>query len=158
MMKERMPKKERMIDMVSISRLNYVLYCSILLVSVVVIYFAVAEYMMYARQQPTDYVTVSITRNDVDNFADGFHPFVVMTAGTEASSMIEIEMTSAAYSARFSSGEYVTNYTAFAILPKKAYSTEFNITATATDKNGVTHKKHTSFKTKPEPEAVFKIG
>jgi hypothetical protein len=141
----------------SLSRLTYILYIGILLVAVVVLYFVIAEYVMYANQLPKEDIIVNVTSNEVQSFADGFHPVLVIDAAAREKSIIQIKLASAAYSTQYSSGDYVNNYTTLAILPTNTFSTDFNITATATDNEGNTFYRKTYVKTGEEQKVVFGV-
>jgi len=149
--------KQKIDQIITLSRMTYVLYIGILLVAVVVLYFVIAEYVMYAHQLPKDDLFINVTSNDAQSFADGFHPVLVIDAAAREKSIIQIKLASSAYSTQYSSGDYANNYTALAILPTNLFSTDFNITATATDKEGNTFYRKIYIKTGEEKNVVFGV-
>jgi hypothetical protein len=150
-------KKQRRTDTIPASRLTYILYIGILVLAVAVLYFSVAEYILYSQQLPKEELSLNITSNGAESFADGFHPVLVITAAAREKSAIQIKLSSAAYSTQYSSGDYVNNYTALAVLPTDAFSTEFNVTATASDKNGKVLTRMAAVTTQQEPKVVFGV-
>jgi uncharacterized membrane protein len=138
-------KKNRLVDLIPLSKQVYVLYSVILIVAVFMAYLAVVEYFRISVELGEG-LNASVTQNSVETFADGIHPYI-----------ITVKLASTAYTTEYSSSDYVTNYTAFAILPRNAFSTEFNITVTA---SGATweNRKEIRTMTKEEPKVMFKVN
>jgi len=149
-------KKTRLVDLIPLSKQVYVLYSVILIAAVLMAYLAVVEYFRYAVELEED-LNVNITQNSVETFADGIHPFIVVSVNANEDSIITVKLASKAYTTEYSSSDYVTNYTAFAILPRNAFLTEFNITVIASSQTGET-KKEIKTKTKEEPKVMFKVN
>ncbi|MBW2972546.1 hypothetical protein KY359_05920 [Candidatus Woesearchaeota archaeon] len=149
--------KKRIGDLFSLSRINTALYVCIFILAAFIIYYVIAEYMMYARSIPEEDLRVDISKNAVEQFSDGFHPLVVVEASARKPCTIDVRLESAAYSGQQSSGEHVNNYTAFFILPETAFSTEFNLTVTATAKSGMMWVDKQALATQPKPEVLFKV-
>jgi len=151
------PKPRRIGDLFSLSRLNYAMYIMIAILLTLIVYFVIAEYLMYKGQLPTENLDVRIAKNDVEGFADGPHPVIVVEASTRKKSMIDVRLISPVYSTQQSSGDHITNYTAFFILPKSAFSTDFNLTVTASGEEGGVFSEKMALRTPAEPEVVFNI-
>jgi hypothetical protein len=139
-------------DFLSSSRMMYILYVAILILAVLVVYFAITEYIIYSSGLPRDDFTLTVTDNAVQSFADGQHPVLVISASSRQSSLIQFRLLSAKHKEHYSSGEYVNNYTALAILPKDAFSTQFNITAASYDKKGNVLMRIATATTKDKPK------
>jgi hypothetical protein len=157
-MKEKTEKRKKLVDMTPVSRLTYALYIGILVLAATITYFVVAEYYIYSSEQGNNFVSIEVINNGVDTFADGAHPFLVVTVTPKEESSTEIDLASAHYRTKYKSEEYMMNYTALMILPDTAYATEFNITATAKTRDGRKYTRITTVKTKEAPDVKFKIG
>lgn len=145
-------------DLFTLSRVNKVLYIFIALLAAFIVYFVVTEYMMLSEQLPKEALHAGITRNEVQSFEDGFHPVIVVDTSARQPSIIQIKLASAVYAVQQSSGEQVNNYTAFFVLPENTFATEFNMTVTATSKNGGVLTRRQTFITKENQEVLFKVG
>ncbi|MBI5880798.1 hypothetical protein HZB90_01570 [archaeon] len=157
-MKEKTEKRKKLVDMTPVSRLTYALYIGILVLAATITYFVVAEYYIYSSEQGNNFVSIEVMNNGVDTFADGAHPFLVITATAKEESSTEIDLASAHYRTKYKSEEYMMNYTALMILPDTAYATEFNITATAKTRDGRRYTRITTVKTQEAPDVIFKVG
>jgi hypothetical protein len=157
-MKDKAGKEKKLVDMTPVSRLNYILYAGVFVLAAAVIYYTMAQYLLYIGGGGDSGISIEINSNAVETFADGFHPFIVVTAEAEEESLIELEIASSSYRTGYKSEEYVTNYTASIILPKTAYSTEFSITATAKTEDGREYTKTKKVRTKEAPDVMFKVG
>lgn len=149
--------KFRLIDHISVTKLNYRLYAVVLLVAIATIYLVVAQYFIYGTQR-SDPVTVEIIRNDVQQFSDGLHPLVVVSVVTEKEHLVIASFYSSIYKIKYSSGDYVTNYTISAILPMDAFSTDFDLKIVAMDRTGKSVNRVVDFKTVNAPEVVFQVS
>jgi len=149
--------KFRIIDRVSVTQLNYRLYLVVLLVAIAVLYLVVAQYFMYGSREYRDHITVEIIRNSVERFSDGAHPLVIINALASDEAIMDVEFVSDVYNTTYSSGDYTTNYTASAILPSDAFSTEFNVRISASDRYGRKNAREISLITENKPEVMFSV-
>lgn len=151
------PKQRKIGDLFSMSRLNYAMYIMIAILLTMIVYFVIAEYLMYQDQLTAGNLDVRIAKNGVEGFADGPHPVIVVEASTRKPSAIDVMLISTVYSTQQSSGDYISNYTSFFILPKNAFSTDFNLTVTASDEKGGLLSEKITIRTPAEPEVVFNV-
>ncbi len=156
-MKKSDDAKFRLIDHISITKLNYRLYAVILLVGIAILYLVVAQYFIYGVKT-TGPIIIEILRNDIQQFSDGSHPLVIMSVITEKESLITASFYSSMYKTQYSSGDHVTNYTVSAILPLDAFSTDFDVKITAMDRTGKSVVRMVSFTTVNLPEVVFQVS
>ena len=151
-------KKDRVIDLISVTKLNYRLYAVVLIVAIIVVYLVIVQYFTYGRGEGREQLSIEIIRNDAESFSDGFHPLIVFSVTAEKESVITVYIDSPVYSTRYSSGSYVSNYSTAAILPKDAFSTEFDIRAIALGSDGQSMVREMSLTTAEEPRPVFRVG
>lgn len=149
--------KFRILDRVSVTKLNYRLYLVVLLLAIAVLYLVVAQYFMYGSREYRDHITVEIIRNSVERFSDGAHPLVIINALAPDDAIMDVEFISDVYNTTYSSGDYTTNYTASAILPTNAFSTEFDVKISASERDGGHDVKTISFVTEKQPGVMFSV-
>jgi len=155
--------KFRLIDKISVTKLNYRLYAVVLIVGVCVLYLVVVQYLIHNRiQHTTQPINIQIIRNSIEQFGDGSHPLVIITVTTQEESVITLYFNSSLYDTVYNSGDYMTNYTVSAILPKSSFSTLFDIRVSALDKKGRTTKQEISLttakiQTSGNPDVKFRI-
>lgn len=151
-------QKYRILEHISVTKLNYRLYTMVLLVAVAILYLIVARYLMDGLGSYTDDgLTINVVRNSAERFSDGPHPLVVITVSTETEAVIDIEFISDTYTTRYSSGGYTTNYTANAILPSDTFSTEFDINVDSSYRAGDSTARRFSLITEKKPKVTFSI-
>ena len=148
---------DKLVDHISLTKVNYILYVFIVILTIVILYFVVVEYLIYTGQRPRADLEAELTRNDVERFSDGMHPFIVVTTAAKKNSVIQVMLTSADYGAQYSSGDYVINYTAFVLLPSDAFATDFNVTVRALDEKGRVKTTGFPFTTQEKPDVLFKV-
>jgi hypothetical protein len=154
---DKITEKKRIIDYLSLTRINLIFYTIILALAVFVAYITVAQFLRYESIWSKEDITAIVERNSAEDFGDGMHPVIVINAATSEEAVITVSFTSAEYEMQYSSGEITTNYTAFAILPKELFSTEFIIKILATGEEE-THSKEIKLKPLDKPEVLFRIN
>ena len=149
--------RDRILERLPLSKINMALYVLILVVAVIILYFVVAEYLIYSGQRSLAPLQVNVTKNSAESFGGNFHPVLVVDVATRKESTISVRLVSPEHETYQSSGDPVTNYTSFIILPRNTFSTEFNLAVTAMDKNGRVLTYNKVLQTEAEPEVMFKI-
>ena len=155
--KDKITEKRRIIDYLSLTRINLIFYTIILMLTVFIAYIVVAQFFRYESMWSQEDITATVERNSAEDFGDGMHPVIVINAATSEESVITVVLKSANYEMQYSSGEITTNYTALAILPKELFSTDFEIKILATGEES-THSKEIKLKTLDKPEVLFRIS
>lgn len=140
-----------------ITKVNMALYVFILAIAILILYFVLLEYLMYIGKMPCEPLTVNVTRNSVESFGGDFHPVIIVEVSTISDSTISLSLVSGTHEAYQSSGEPVTNYTSFIILPEDTFSTKFNLTVSATDEAGRVRTHVQELMTEDKPEVMFRI-
>ncbi len=149
--------KESIADYMPLSRVNYAFYVGILVFAIAICYFVVMEYLVYSDGLPENDLEIEMVRNDVERFSDGLHPVVVVDAAVREGSMVQVVLRSDSYTNRYSSGDYVNNYTAFFILPKDVFSTDFVLSVTARGENGGIFGEDLHFRSADRPKVEFSV-
>ena len=140
-------------------KLTYVMYVVILIVAVVVLYFAVWQYVKYQNLfSYDDRIDIVVVENDVDAFQDRMVPYVIFRIESTGYGHVDVLVESEGYSTAYSSKRPVKEYTKTVTLPEELFGKDLNITAVAKDKKGMRITVQETVKLKEQPDVLFKIG